>query len=225
MAEREPLWAGSGNTNQVHIWWHKALFHVELGEEQAALALYDDRILPTLRPVGTSLCNPTALLWRLESRGIDAGDRWRRLAGLWRDKANGHASIFNDIHYAMTAARAGHDADVEALLAAMRRSAAGDGELAATYAATGVPVAEGMAAFARGDHREALEKLLSARAGLWRMGGSKAQRDVVEWTLARAAVNAGEKDVALALAHERHAARPASAVNQSFLREAEALVA
>ena len=32
MAAREPLWSTPGHLNQVHIWWHKALFHLELGQ-------------------------------------------------------------------------------------------------------------------------------------------------------------------------------------------------
>ena len=31
MAAREALWSTPGHMNQVHIWWHKALFHLELG--------------------------------------------------------------------------------------------------------------------------------------------------------------------------------------------------
>src|SRR5438552_13142405 len=40
MTAREPLWSTPGHMNQVHIWWHKALFHLELGQYDAALALY-----------------------------------------------------------------------------------------------------------------------------------------------------------------------------------------
>ena len=57
------------------------------------------------------------------------------------------------------------------------------------------------------------------------MGGSHAQRDVVDWTLTEAAVRGGMRDVALALAHERLGARPRSVVNRDFLRRAERIAA
>jgi len=67
--------------------------------------------------------------------------------------------------------------------------------------------------------------LLPIRFDLWQIGGSYAQRDVVDWTLIEAALRAGQRDVALSLAHERLASRPRSAPNRRFLRHAEALAA
>ena len=79
MDSREALWNGANCNNRVHIWWHKALFFIELGQFDQALAIYDDEILPVMRPVATQLCNPTALLWRLELLGLDTGSRWHCL--------------------------------------------------------------------------------------------------------------------------------------------------
>ena len=84
---------------------------------------------------------------------------------------------------------------------------------------------EGFAAFHRGAYAEAVELLLPVRFDLWQIGGSHAQRDVVDWTLTEAALRAGQRDVALSLAHERLATRPRSAPNRRFLRHAEAIVA
>jgi len=71
----------------------------------------------------------------------------------------------------------------------------------------------------------AVEHLLPARFDLWKMGGSHAQRDVIDWTLAEAAVRAGQRDIALSLAHERLATRPESVPNRRFLHQAEAIAA
>ena len=81
MAAREALWSTPGHMNQVHIWWHKALFHLELGQYEAALALYDGPIRATQRPVALSLTNASALLWRLDTLGCEsatAGASWPR---------------------------------------------------------------------------------------------------------------------------------------------------
>ena len=225
MAAREALWSGPGHMNEVHIWWHKALFHLELGQNDAALALYDGPIRSTQRPVALSLTNATALLWRLDTLGVDIGDRWREQAELWRGRADGRCLVFADIHAAMAELRSGEPSAFERRLEAMRATAANGVEAAGLYRTVGIPIVEGLAAFHRGAWAEAVELLLPVRFDLWQIGGSYAQRDVIDWTLTEAAVRAGQRDVALALAHERLAARPRSAPNRRFLRHAEAIAA
>lgn len=225
MAEREALWSGKENTNRVHIHWHKALFHVELGEHDAALALLDGPIRATLRPVGTSLCNATALMWRLEMLGLGAGERWKDYAVLWKGRANGATSVFNDIHYALTLLRAGDDAGFAQLRAAMLGTASAGTEQSPTWRKIGLPIVDGLRAFTRGDYAKAVEHLLPARVHSTRMGGSHAQRDIIDWTLMEAALRARQRDVAVALANERLALRPESVPNRRFLAVADAIAA
>ncbi len=221
MVAREPLWSTPEHLNQVHIWWHKALFHVELGQYDAALALYDGPFRATQRPVALSLTNASALLWRLDTLGCDIGDRWHELALLWEGHADGACLVFADIHAAMAELRSGQEAAVERRLAAMRQTAAGAAETAGLYRDVGIPIVGGLVAFHRGACDEAVELLLPVRFDLWRIGGSHAQRDVVNWTLTEAAIRAGRREVALSLAHERLGTRPRSAPNRRFLRHAQ----
>jgi hypothetical protein len=223
MAAREPLWSTPSHLNQVHIWWHKALFHLELGQNEAALALYDGPMRATQRLVALSLTNATALLWRLDALGCDTGDRWRDLAASWEGHADGKCLVFTDIHAAMAELRSGQETLVERRLEAMRETAASGVEAAGLYRTVGVPVVEGLVAFHRGAWAEAVELLLPVRFDLGQIGGSHAQRDVVDWTLTEAAVRANQRDVALSLAYERLGARPRSAPNRRFLRHAEAV--
>jgi len=225
MAAREALWSTPGHMNQVHIWWHKALFHLELGQYEAALALYDGPMRATQRPVALSLTNAAALLWRLDTLGYDIGERWRELAELWQGRADGKCLVFGDIHAAMAELRSGQEELVERRLAAMCETAASSVEAAGLYRTVGIPIVEALAAYHRGAYAEAVELLLPVRFDLWQIGGSHAQRDVVDWTLTEAAVRAGQRDIALSLAHERLATRPRSAPNRRFLRHAEALAA
>jgi tetratricopeptide (TPR) repeat protein len=220
MAAREALWSGPGHTNQVHIWWHKALFHLELGEYEAALALYDGPIRATQRPLGNSLTNASALLWRLDTLGCEIGDRWRELAALWDGHADGKCLVFTDVHAAMAELRSGQEARVEQRLAAMRETANSDAEAAELYRRVGIPLVEALAAFHRGAYATTVELLLRTRFDLWQIGGSHAQRDVINWTLTEAALRAGQRDVALALAHERLGTRPNSVPNRRFLERA-----
>ena len=221
MAARAALWSGQGHLNEVHIWWHKALFHLELGQYEEALALYDGPIHASQRALALSLTNATALLWRLDLLGCDIGDRWQEQADLWQGHADGKCLVFADIHAAMAELRSGREALVERRLAWMRETAANGVEAAGLYRTVGIPIVEGLTAFHHGAYGEAVALLLRVRCDLWQIGGSHAQRDVVDWTLTEAAVRAGQRDVALSLAHERLANRPRSAPNRRFLQHAE----
>jgi hypothetical protein len=106
----------------------------------------------------------------------------------------------------------------------VRETAASALEAAGLNRTVGIPIVEGLAAFHRGAYDQAVELLLRGRFDLWQIGGSHAHRDVVDWTLTEAAVRAGQRDVALSLAHERLATRPRSAPNRRFLHHAEAIL-
>jgi tetratricopeptide (TPR) repeat protein len=223
MAAREPLWSGPGHLNEVHIWWHKGLFHLELGQYEEALALCDGPIRASQRALALSLTNATALLWRLDTLGCDIGERWQEQAELWEGHADGKCLVFADIHAAMAELRSGREVLVERRLAWMRETAANGAEAAGLYRKVGIPTVEGLMAFHRGAYSAAVELLLPVRFDQWQIGGSHAQRDVVDWTLTEAAVRAGQRDVAVSLAHERLATRPRSAPNRRFLHQAEAI--
>jgi hypothetical protein len=225
MAAREAFWSAPENVTQVHIWWHKSLYHIELGQYAAALAIYDGPLLGTLRPLALNLCNASALLWRLEMLGCDVSARWRDLLPLWEGHADGRTLMFNDLHAVMAELGAGEAALAERRLQWMRQTAASDAELADCYGDVGIPLVGGFIAFHRGAYAQAVDHLLPVRFDLWRIGGSKAQRDVVDWTLAEAAVRAGSRDVALSLANERLGLRPRSAVNRHLRRQSESLPA
>ena len=167
--------------------------------------------------------NATALLWRLDTLGCDSGDRWRELAALWEGHADGKCLVFTDIHAVMVELRSGREALVERRLMAMRETAGSGVEAAGLYRTAGIPIVEGLAAFHRGAYDQAVELLLPVRFDLWQIGGSHAQCDVVDWTVTEAAVRAGQRDVALSLAHERLGTRPRSAPNRRFLRHAKSI--
>lgn len=225
MDERQAFWSAKDNASRTHIWWHKALFHVELGQYEQALAIYDNPIVETQRPAGIVLTNASALLWRLEALGLDGGARWKALADLWRGHADGRLCLFADVHAAMTAIRAGDGTELDRIVGGMRATAAGRSEAAPAYRDIGLPIVAGLAAFDRGAYGETVDHLLPARWHLMEIGGSHAQRDVIDWTLTEAAIRAGLKDIALSLAYERLALRPESAPNKRFLAAAEAVAA
>lgn len=225
MSAREAFWASPDSPNQGHIWWHKSLYLLELGQFDAALALYDGPLLRTLRPMSVRLCDASALLWRLDTLGCDVGERWRELLPRWEGHTDGRSLLFADMHVAMAEMRSGQEALVERRLDRMRETAADASEAGAIYREIGIPLVEGLMAFHRGAYEPAVALLQPVRYDLWRIGGSNAQRDIVDWTLTEAALRGRLRDVALALSNERLGARPRSTVNRQFHRRAEQIAA
>ena len=223
MNDRFEFWSGPKNNNCAHIWWHKALFHIDLGQSDEALKIYDENVVPLAKPVGFQLCNLTALLWRLEILGCDAGDRWAHQHELFQQQSTDACNPFGEIHAVMAAIRADDWAAYETLLSGMQTAANDGSEIAAAYGEVAVPIAKAMAQYVKGAYGNTVDLLLHVRANLSRMGGSVAQRDLIEWTLTAAAIRASERSISLSLANERMAFKPVSLVNQRFMAEAEAI--
>ena len=47
------------------------------------MALLDQRVLGSASPLVLDLIDASALLWRLQLRGVDVGDRWDAVASRW----------------------------------------------------------------------------------------------------------------------------------------------
>jgi hypothetical protein len=91
--------------------------------------------------------------------------------------------------------------------------------------AVGLPLAEAFVAFDEGRHAETVEKIGAVRGIAQRFGGSHAQRDILTLTMLHAAIKAGMKRVADALAAERLAHKPESPWARNLSRRAQALAA
>ena len=220
MQAREPHWSGDDNFFKVHNWWHKALYHFDLGQSDVVMALYDERIRDGNSIVALDLVDASALLWRACLDGIDVGERWTDVATGWDHHADGKLYPFNDWHAAMSYLGAGRDGDVERLIGLYRQDTPAANEMARWARATGLPLIEGCAAFWRGDYAAAVERLHRARFIVNSFGGSHAQRDIIDWTLTEAAIRGGMRETAEALAHERLALKPHSPINRRFLDRA-----
>jgi len=219
MAVREPYWSGDDNFFKVHNWWHRSLCHLDLGQVDQVFALYDGAVWKDRSTVALDMIDASALLWRLHLSGHDVGDRWKDLAANWDSHADGRTYPFNDWHAAMAYLGAGRLEEVERLLAACRDNADGS-EVAEWGRRIAVPLMEGFAAFWHGDYEKAADRLYGARFIANSFGGSHAQRDIIDWTLAEAATRGGLTRLAEALANERLALKPHSPVNRSFLQRA-----
>lgn len=209
LAGREAAWAHCNNF-RYHVWWHIALMHLDLGEIDAALALYDAEIRADQSDDYRDIANGASMLMRLEIDGVDVGTRWQELADLAEARTNDGCVVFADLHYLLALIGGRRTTAIETLLARMKgRADRPESEMDHVTRHPGLPAAEGLAAFGEGRHAGAFARLGAARAAVPRIGGSHAQRDVFERLTIEAGLRAGRLDAVRGLLDERSARRGA----------------
>ncbi|MBV8439803.1 MAG: tetratricopeptide repeat protein [Hyphomicrobiales bacterium] len=193
-----------------HNGWHLALYLIEQGRTGEVLADYDRFAAPRLADDMTlDRVDAASLLWRLELAGVDVGDRWEPVARAWMAHVDDHVLAFNDLHCALAAARSKDPGDVERLRRSLDEFGChGVGHNRRVTAEVGRALIDGALAFGDNDYRRAIEAILPVRYEAFRIGGSHAQRDIVNQTLIAAAERSGQWSLARALLAERVAVRP-----------------
>jgi len=204
----------------VHNWWHLALYHLDLGEIEQVLALYDGPIYGAQSKVMLDMVDAAAMLWRLQLRGVDVGKRWQPLAEGFAPAAGAGNYAFNDMHAMMAFVGAGRRDLAEQVLGAQARAMAGRDDNAAFTREVGHPLTRAMLAFGDGNYGEAVALIRPVRNIAARFGGSHAQRDILDLTLIEAAFRSGQMALARALAAERVAMKPTSPLAGLFVRRA-----
>ena len=120
LTSRMEDWAHDNFAN--HLWWHLSLFHLDLGQSDRVLEIYD-HALRSARHAGDKYeeLDAAALLWRLNLLGVDVGGRWSELADKWEISAVDTLYAFNDVHAMMTFVSDGRAEAVETVLNATER--------------------------------------------------------------------------------------------------------
>ena len=220
MGDHEKFWATSNFAN--HLWWHTALYHLDLGDADRVLEIYDNH-LRSGDQTGDKYeeLDASALLWRLRMLDIDTGDRWHDLADKWEPSATDTLYAFNDVHAMMTFVSDERIEAQEKLLTANERylESASDANVAMSRE-IGLPFCLAMQDFHKGRYGACVDRLLPVRYMTHRLGGSFAQRDVIGWTLLEASLRARRFDLAVALANERCALKPTSVQNWKYVARA-----
>jgi tetratricopeptide (TPR) repeat protein len=203
---RESSWAHCNNF-RFHVWWHRALLHLDLGQADQVLALYDRDIRADRTDDYRDIANAASLLSRLELDGVDVGRRWDELADLSEGRATDGCLAFADLHYMLALCGGGREAAAAGLIARMAATRPATGEAAQVIAHPGLHLAQGLQAFAQGDYATAWLHLREGRGDAQAIGGSHAQRDVFARVTIEAALRGGYLDAAETLLHERQRQR------------------
>ncbi len=199
---REGSWAHCNNF-RFHVWWHRALMHLDLGQYDAALAHYDADIRADKTDDYRDIANAASLLSRLELEGVTVGDRWEELAVLAERRATDGCLAFADLHYMLALCGGARAEAAVALIARMQSTQRSWGEAQAVIAHPGLHIAQGLHAFSSGEYSSAWMHLRAGRADLQSIGGSHAQRDVFDRITIEAALRGGYMDAAEGLIHDR----------------------
>ncbi len=213
-------WADRNPFKQ-HLWWHTALFPLELGQYDRVLEFYDREIRSDPSEFYLDIQNAASMLFRLEWCGVDVGNRWHELAEIAQKHIDDHVLAFTDLHFMLALCRDGQVGTAERLLESFRAFAGTPGNsTAAIMQPAAIPVAEAMLAYAKGDYRAAIERLSASRYHWQLVGASHAQRDLFTILLIASAEKAHDWTLARALLRERMELRPHSAGNRAHYEAA-----
>ncbi|MCP4382427.1 MAG: hypothetical protein GY798_13600 [Hyphomicrobiales bacterium] len=194
-----------------HLWWHEVLFLYEAGAYDQVVDYYDTRLFAPEKPTYMEMSNCASLLMRLEAAGIACDDRWARLAAQSGHFIEDRALAFADIHVVFTFSMARDRPALARLAESIADYAAPGGTLDRDAASQlVVPIAKAMQARLAGDANKATEIILDARFAFPRMGGSHAQRDMLDIVLIDCAIAAGRTATARRLLSEYLDLRPHS---------------
>ena len=218
LAQQTGYWP-IGNNLVHHLWWHRALMQLDLGERDAVLASYDANIRNLNAPMTKAapdqfndLQNATALLWRLEQLGLDVGSRWEELADKAEARIGDSAYLLLPPHLMLALAATGRDEAAARFLAALREQAQQQSRWdAAAIADVVIPACEAGLAHRRGQHARVVALLEPRLDGIRLLGGSNAQRDLFRQILIDSAMRADRRDLVAAMITEEtatHAAPP-----------------
>ncbi|WP_421997156.1 tetratricopeptide repeat protein [Reyranella sp.] len=196
----EPKWGGANNLKH-HLFWHRAMFHLERREFDDVLSLYDHGFRDLGSPLTQAMPdmyidvqNAISMLFRLQRQGVDVGDRWVELADKAEARIGDCLSAFTLPHWMMALMATGREAAGERLLEAMRAFARGNGTVERLVGKVALPVCEAVQAHGQGRHADALRTMRPVIGEMFRLGGSHAQQDVLEQVFLDSALRAESGD-------------------------------
>ncbi|MEP6665113.1 MAG: pyridine nucleotide-disulfide oxidoreductase [Nocardioidaceae bacterium] len=185
---------GPGQTadNLVHYSWHAALHELSMGDFAAVQRRYAAELAPPTAFGPRALVDSCSLLWRWAitpgARDVPSVDS---VLGVIEDSMlDQPPTPFMALHAAVTLCALGQTERLDRLEAwSLTRADR-------TYAEVVSPLCSALRALAAGDASTSADRLSELQRAVWRLGGSDAQREVVEDTLIAALLAAGLLDEA-----------------------------
>nr|WP_316651138.1 tetratricopeptide repeat protein [uncultured Gellertiella sp.] len=172
------------NNFSFHMAWHLALLHLEQGDHERVLDIYDEDVRPTQTDDFRDMANAVSLLWRLNQSGVHVGSRWQDLAEVARRRRTDTTLIFAAMHNLAALVAIGDYGSARELLVSIEERAMGPGDQARVAGEVGVPLGRILSGLGTAADRQMLDHLVR---NMPKLGGSNAQRDFFVLALAKAA--------------------------------------
>ncbi len=177
-----------------HLNWHAALWALEQGDIDHMWARVDAAVAPEAGSGGPAinvLTDTASILHRATMAGVEVSRaRWAQVSDFAQAAFPATGNAFIDVHAALAHAMAGREEALDGII-----------DHPAGPAADLVPdLARGFRAAARQDWDAVVRSMTRAMSDLARIGGSRAQRDMVEQTLLSALMAQGKTEEAQVIA-------------------------
>jgi hypothetical protein len=211
--------AGSHAESLCHFSWHAAMHELSIGDLDAVHRRYDAQLRPRPRMGCRSLVDSGSLLWRwaLTPGSADVPEVEEVLESVESELVRAPETPFMAMHAAV-ALCAAEDGEGLRTLAAHCASRSD-----MTHVEVVAPLALALRRLVHGEASECADALAPLLPQLWRVGGSDAQREVIEDTMICALIRAGRFAEALHVIDRRLDRRPCRR-DEWFHAEAEAQV-
>jgi tetratricopeptide (TPR) repeat protein len=186
-----------------HLSWHLSLCELQVGNWTAASSLYRDAIALDRHSGGPQqrMSDGAAYLWRSELAGVPRdAEAWRAMHHYASGALPRPGSGLADLHVILAQAVMGDDSGLEARAQQMQQLAREGRYPSGSYLPT---LTRGFAAFERADFADAIAVLAPLAGESERIGGSRAQHDLIEFTLLKACLEANRLEEARRLLSAR----------------------
>ncbi len=195
---------GRAASHRAHFAWHAALHELAMGDDVAVRRRYAEQLAPPAVCGMRALVDSASLLWRARLAGAWEGELPvdEVLAAVDPALLESPRTGFAALHVAVARAAAGDAAGLQRLA---RRSA---GQPDPVMSEVVAPASAALRLLVLGRPGPAADGLAAVLPALWRVGGSAAQREVVEDTLLYALIEAGRCEPARQLLQRRLDRRP-----------------
>ncbi len=183
---------GRSSDNLAHYSWHAALHELSMGDYDAVRTRYTAELAPPTVVGCRALVDSCSLLWRWAiSPGATAVPVLDAVVEVIDDEFLDRPSTpFMALHAAVTLCAVGEVERLDRLEAWSRKRPD------PTYGEVVSPLCAALRALCDGDPGTSADRLRDLLGALWQLGGSDAQREVVEDTLIAALLAAGRYDEA-----------------------------
>ncbi len=196
---------GAATDSLTHFSWHAALHELSLGDVAAVRRRYDEQLQPRHAVGCRALVDTGSLLfrWALTPGGAVVPPLDEVVALTGTAVLEQPSTAFLGMHAAVTLLAVDDAAGLDRLARWC------DGHDGATHREVVAPLARALRLMAGGRWSEGADRLATLAPQVWRLGGSDAQREIVEEARIAALLRAGRYDQARRLLDERLDRRPA----------------